>query len=182
MRLVVGVVNTNPEITEWLFQRFAGSVNCRAQPSGHRRPIFMWYLSGLEAKQFVQLIQHALVAKRQHGQIVARLAVRFDTVLLTETERAQMAALNAGDHLQVLYGDLGRWRHMGRLLSHRRRLSIIAHARKLCPACHDVFGPHKEESLRAFWNRLYCSVKCMGRARSHVALTAVHGILREGKA
>ena len=190
-RLIVGVVNTNPLITEWLYENFGGGVDMR-RPPGNRRPIFFWRFEGLEAKQCVDFLAPALVAKAPHAEVVKDIRVCFDKLVITTEHKERMQALNRGAHLVSLYADMPRWIHQGRIWRNRRRLAILATAKKRCPVCKEPFGPHLTECLGRFWDRLFCSSKCAGRARQYWSIARhglklkrtvlAAGIVREGKA
>lgn len=162
-RLVAGVVNTDPRLTEWMYQTFGGGVSCR-QPAAPRRPAFIWTLQDFEAKEFLGLIGPHLIAKREHAVVVQSVPVSFDQLIFQQDHLLQMRRLNNGEHLRSLCARPEEWEHKGRGRPMRRkRLAILAKARKFCPGCHNVFGPKNHECLGRFWRRLFCSLDCARR-------------------
>ena len=160
--LSCGLTNTDPRLTEWMYNAFGGGVHL-TEASGNRRAVFFWNLNGLDAHRFLCLLSSCFIGKCDHIDIVKSIPVRVGRLLISKSHYLQMKDLNRRKHLPDT--NLNRWVHLGQHGADHRRLALVTLARKLCPVCAGTFGLRRGESLREFWRRLYCSHKCgmMGR-------------------
>lgn len=160
----VTIVNTDPRITEWLYDNFGGGVSVRQ--NGKYRPLFRWALNGSEAYSFLRLISPHLVAKRAQAELFLRIPPHAhgrtkDRLIIWD----QMRRLNAGEKIKELTTDVSIWVHMG----HPRRdkmATIRAALMKTCLECGGEYRPRSDETPSIFTKtrRKYCGPICAARA------------------
>lgn len=155
--LSAGLTNTDPRLTEWMYEAFGGGVKF-TKANGNRKAVFFWDLHGLDAKRFVDFLSSSLIGKADHVEVVQAIPVRFGRLLISRVHYLRMKELNRRCHLPT--SNLERWTHLGQHGADHRRTALSKLCRKFCPTCRSVFSLRSGESLADFWQRLYCSHKC----------------------
>lgn len=155
--LSVTIGNTDPRITEWLYQHFGGGVHL-GRRRGHYHPLFRWELSGQQARAFLESVRRLVVGKREQVDLILSRSLAG---LNLETHRA-LGVLNQRGHFPAFVGDPVNWVHVSQEspLLRPAYLADLLTRRQRCRQCGEDFAPHQRESAAKFGKRRFCSTKC----------------------